>query len=69
MAEVFNPKRPTPPDDGWKFDIDSNGARIPVGTDFPAYSTETGRPAFQEVDVMGNPPGTEYDANGNVIPL
>jgi hypothetical protein len=67
MAEVFVPKTPTP-DDGWGgFDFDAQGNLVRPSQAWPAYSSETGLPADQEVDAHGNPIGTEYDASGQPI--
>lgn len=67
MAEVIDPN--TPKSDGWPWDYDNLGNQVNIGDPWPAYSSTTGRPATEEVDMMGNPPGTVYDDNGNVIPL
>lgn len=65
MTEAFDPK-PLISDDGWK-GLDFDGLGNPFDNTGNAYSSETGLPAIQEVDAQGNPPGTEYDANGQPI--
>ncbi len=56
------------PNDGWDHDIDGQGNFIYPGKVPQAYSAETGQPATQEIDALGNPAGTNYDHNGNPIP-